>query len=279
MLSCKLLFQLAASESVGLRSIKLLWKYDRAGLSASGITFRHVPMNQPRARDGQFIHLQSLHSLANPPVRLNLGRLALPYYLRTVPYVWHGSSLPQIDKVLLPQAGHGLRSCLWDIALPARQAVVQLLETVGGLLQSRAMEVDYQWLHAEQRWATLPGIEAFRMPLGGAHGNAGCMLLDMNKVSEAPYFTVSSGYTWMQLAVDMVQPRNSRIIREGVHRFILWAMYGPPGQELINPVLMHTCGDRRCISPLHMVWGEQRENIDRANAVQLAINRVNARTM
>ena len=135
-----------------------------------------------------------------------------------------------------------------------------LLDSIGSLLHAQALE-DNTWDDENDTWALLPGNVALSSPLGSSSQVPPvpvCMLLNKVKVSNTVHFQMKNGYANMVLG--MIGPLN---IIEGVHRFALWAMFGPPSPTIQHPVVMHSCHNRLCINPLHLVWGELAENADR----------------
>ena len=50
---------------------------------------------------------------------------------------------------------------------------------------------------------------------------------------------------------------------EYAHRFVYWAMRGPPRLPLTwdTAVIIHLCDKAGCMNPLHMRWGTQDENL------------------
>lgn len=155
-------------------------------------------------------------------------------------------------EAAFPAPRLGMR--LWQGPGDQAAIVARLLDAVGDLLHTRSLE-EAPWLSETEAWSRMTGSEAFRCPLAlGASG--ACMQLDHSKVKRARYFkSHGRGYAYMVLAGS-----GSAQVVEGVHRFVLWAMFGPPSPSIGVPVLMHTCHDPSCVSPLHMVWGEHLEN-------------------
>ena len=56
-------------------------------------------------------------------------------------------------------------------------------------------------------------------------------------------------------------------VREYAHRIVLWACYGPPPENILDPVAMHVCspggrGTWKCLNPEHLVWGERASNLN-----------------
>lgn len=47
------------------------------------------------------------------------------------------------------------------------------------------------------------------------------------------------------------------------HRLLAWAMYGPPKES--GMVVVHTCENRRCLHPAHIVYATQSQNLELAN--------------
>ena len=46
---------------------------------------------------------------------------------------------------------------------------------------------------------------------------------------------------------------------EYAHRLVVWAILGP--QTDPRHVVMHTCNNSKCMSPFHLKYGDQRQNI------------------
>lgn len=171
-------------------------------------------------------------------------------------------------KVLFPDVP-GVGGRLWTGPGEGADIVARILDIIGCLLSPQSLE-DSPWLQETDAWARMRGSEAFRCPLALGESGA-CMLLDHGKVSRARHFrSVRLGYAWMVLAGSGIKK-----VEESLHRFVLWAMFGPPSLSLAFPVVMHTCHNRSCLSPLHMVWGENGENIaPRSAADSLAAARI-----
>lgn len=98
-----------------------------------------------------------------------------------------------------------------------------------------------------------------------------CMLLDSSKVTQSTFmrkvaqpkhkrcqFQSRSWYLRVKLGVV-----NGSQVWEYAHRLVLWAMCGPPPPEINFPVAMHICHNACCLNPLHLVWGEHRENVNK----------------
>ena len=76
--------------------------------------------------------------------------------------------------------------------------------------------------------------------------------------------------------VDAVQGKNSRGVKkygylqvklasgvwEYAHRLVMWALEGPPS-PLYNQV-MHTCDNKMCLNPIHLMWGNEVENMGKS---------------
>lgn len=45
-----------------------------------------------------------------------------------------------------------------------------------------------------------------------------------------------------------------------VHRFVLWALRGPPPDDG-HRVAMHLCDNKACLNPCHLVWGTRSMNV------------------
>jgi hypothetical protein len=119
------------------------------------------------------------------------------------------------------------------------------------------------------------------------------MPFDWDKANAADHFDIDGhGYLNIRLAYDNLRDEErvagSRrghhgAISIGAHAFITWAFFGPPNTQFIRPGVMHFCGNKKCLQPLHMVWGPQSENLQDAlhqgqnvNARYRIVNRIAA---
>ena len=134
---------------------------------------------------------------------------------------------------------------------------------------------------SDPRRICLPKWRAFHKPLINTllnpitHPSHGiCMHFDREKAHETNHFDIDGhGYLNVRLAYDNLRDEErvdgSRrghhgVISIGAHAFITWAFFGPPNPSFIRPGVMHFCGNKTCLQPLHMVWGPQSENLQDA---------------
>ena len=187
--------------------------------------------------------------------------------------------IPQLWRVLDPdrrRRGRQCRSRLWDVTKPPQAAIRDILDMIGGVLVDGANTVPV----SNTETAELSGHMSFANPLASADGlSPACMLIDQDKVDakitrgrkQHPYFfRGAGGYTRMKLVEEHSTERIlgkahhlRKDIIESVHRFVMWAIHGPPGDELMlmNPVCMHDCHVANCVSPYHIRHGSHAENL------------------
>jgi hypothetical protein len=65
---------------------------------------------------------------------------------------------------------------------------------------------------------------------------------------------------YLRLRLGKIIGPEGRSVQELAHRFVLWAVYGPPASRFVRPVAMHICNNDKCLNPEHLVWGEDKEN-------------------
>jgi hypothetical protein len=115
-----------------------------------------------------------------------------------------------------------------------------------------------------------------------------CMPFDPTLVATSGNFLDVDGSQYMNATLAYDGRQDSELageargnIREGAHRLVLWAFFGPPDADMIDPVVMHYCkGQRGCLNPLHLCWGPSWENTEdakRAGPAQHARRRIRAR--
>ena len=133
------------------------------------------------------------------------------------------------------------------------------------------------WYHDVWPWAfTLAGSY---LPPGAEEGelwDRPCMLSRCRPLpSESASLQRTNGYVQILLGLVRQPARPGRRpwqpVHEYAHRLIYWAMLGrfdqqqtdwagPNGQQLAGPVVMHTCQERGCLQPHHLVLGNYAEN-------------------
>ena len=216
------------------------------------------------------------------PRRLPLAGCPIPYYvLMTAERLQHRDRLiPQLWSILDPRRQMmKRRSRLWDLTLPPTEAIRHILDLIGAVLVDGANTCPASNVIGGPT-VELSGHMSFQAPLANEDGTPACMLVDPEKISattglgnkQHPYFFHGThGYTRMTLAAEYstaetkwgkVVPVRKDII-ESVHRFVLWAMHGPPGEDMMrrHPVCMHACHNEACVSPYHVQHGTCAENL------------------
>jgi hypothetical protein len=143
---------------------------------------------------------------------------------------------------------------------------MRVLDIIGGVLRGDArLDVSGQEFNFMRNAFAKPLVNS---PPPIRHPNqAICMLIDDSLVRGTQYLSVDqSGYLKLVLAYDS---RHSEIqgptvgnIQEMGHRFVLWSIFGPPPSA--NMVCMHFCNNKKCLNPMHLVWGNQSENLNDA---------------
>lgn len=138
--------------------------------------------------------------------------------------------------------------------------VTRILNIIGGVLFDGPARLDA--LGQELNPISLAFISPLvrvRTPI--AHPDeALCMVIDPGLVEDVQYLSVDQcGYLKLILAYDSRHDSRTRgNVQEMGHRFVLWSIYGPPAPGM---VCMHYCNNKRCLNPLHLVWGPQSENL------------------
>jgi HNH endonuclease len=84
-----------------------------------------------------------------------------------------------------------------------------------------------------------------------------CMYLNKRRVAATPYFSMrKAGYVTIQLG-----RRGPTFYRTYAHRLVATLIHGPPTSDCGDaPHLMHTCNNKGCFSPVHLVFGTKEEN-------------------
>jgi hypothetical protein len=64
----------------------------------------------------------------------------------------------------------------------------------------------------------------------------------------------------VQLGYEAQTPdgKRGKVVREGVHRLLLWMLIGPP--QHANQVCIHLCDNKKCVNPMHLVWASRAQN-------------------
>lgn len=144
--------------------------------------------------------------------------------------------------------------------------VMRVLDIIGGVLHGDArLDVSGQEFN-NMRTAFAKPLVNTSPPI--RHPNqAICMLIDDSLVRGTQYLSVDqSGYLKLVLAYDSrdseIQAPTVGNIQEMGHRFVLWSVFGPPPSA--NMVCMHYCNNKKCLNPMHLVWGNQSENLNDA---------------
>ena len=217
----------------------------------------------------------------DPPRRLALSPVPYPYYMFMTPerFVKKDQLIPQLWTLLDPRR-QLMRRCsrLWDLTKPPTEAIRGILDLIGTVLVDGTNTCPTA---GSGPLVELPGHLSFQTPLANADGTTpACMLIDPEKISATtklgnklhPYFfRGTNGYTRIKLAVEWSMAETKwgkpvlvrQDIIESVHRFVLWAIHGPPGSGLRKryPVCMHACHNEACVSPFHMRHGTCAENL------------------
>ena len=231
---------------------------------------RSAELAQPRERDEHGVwRAHSPYPDASVPVdRLHFPTI-VPAYLEPGQGQWTEAGVPpSVWKAMQP----GQHPRLWgkhggDPALEVQEVLSQLAACLYPRARSRWRELDGTNVPMD------PLGDAFRFPLADALDptRPACMWLDPVLVGRSPGIfrhrtdaSTGSGYT--QLDLCMAAGPRRLPIREYAHRFVYWAMKGPPRHPLSwgSAVLLHTCQDAKCLNPMHMRWGTQAENFAHA---------------
>lgn len=73
---------------------------------------------------------------------------------------------------------------------------------------------------------------------------------------------MTCNHGWLRLTLGTVKGvhGHARKVQVNAHRFIIFAMQGNAHGGLTGKVVMHTCDNRRCLNPAHLLVGSAREN-------------------
>lgn len=186
--------------------------------------------------------------------------------------------IPQLKKAVESADAPGATDLAWDPASPDLvPEITRLLDHIADLLPAGARACR---LRAEVGTSapastsapiqeTLLGSQAFLSPPGPHPDLATCMQPTQASVKNASNISPTTrGHGYIRVKVGLPN------IMEYAHRIVLWACYGPPPQDIVEPVVMHLCcharGEFVCLNPEHMVWGEDAENfVNRFEEVDL----------
>lgn len=162
---------------------------------------------------------------------------------------------------------------LWTILEESQHSVERILNQIGAVLHMRAKACPSPANSDHPRQLLNPLRRAFIFPLlknttqgyPSTAEEAECMYFDPIAVSQAagPGLRVDGqGYLQLTLAYDSRDEcEGGRAVIEGAHRLVLWTFCGPPNPDILSPVVMHSCNHPNCLSPCHMCWGSQAENL------------------
>jgi hypothetical protein len=156
-------------------------------------------------------------------------------------------------------SGEGYHRKLWDTNVDQVLMAERVLDLLGTLLWPRAVQ-NRMVVGGNVQPLTMRGTHAFQFPLGANAHTPQCMLLDPARVRAAANVVRGEGYVWLVMGQLGHGRANRTPIREGAHRFVLWSSWGPPPDDIVFPVAMHSCHNKACLNPLHLVWGENAEN-------------------
>ena len=175
------------------------------------------------------------------------------------------------DLALLPSMQRAVQlkcapTFAWDPLSPhVADGIGRLLDTIGLVLHRGARLLPCG--------NVMSGRSAFAQPLdvGGM-----CMWVDPALVGlQRGVMALESKNGYLSVAIGIQRP-SKRPIYERAHRIVAWAMFGMPPAHLQAPVVMHTCGDKTCLNPLHLVWGERALNATPCGALMHARERLDA---
>lgn len=87
---------------------------------------------------------------------------------------------------------------------------------------------------------------------GRVRAEAVCMEFDDSLLDANWTYVHPEGYLMIKIGY---QAGGWTPIWEYAHRLVLWACRGPPPIPDLDPVCMHVCHNKRCLSPWHIYWG------------------------
>jgi hypothetical protein len=108
------------------------------------------------------------------------------------------------------------------------------------------------------------GIYAFTHPPW--HGSRSlCIDFDpstIHTMGMAKWMGCQDGYLLMSLGTVKEEGQSrAKLVRIRAHRFIMFAFLGGEQGGLTGKVVMHTCNNKRCLNPAHMLVGCTRQNM------------------
>lgn len=201
--------------------------------------------------------------------------LNTPYYMR--PHHTEQSLLLSMPRQLKRCFNDGVENTnAWDRNDPSLQmAIRQLLDFIGSCLCEEARRLFLPMQNGEPgQEMLLPGHRALVTPLGLIPTLQLCMRVDPQLVIATKHMHFhSDGY--LTIAVGKQDKPSGGWILEKAHRIVLWALYGPPPEDLAQPCVMHICHVPDCLNVDHLCWGEDAENkLSKEAATAAARNRL-----
>ena len=208
-----------------------------------------------------------------PPDSVPVTRLTLP---SLVPAFLEPGTGPWDEAYVLPSLWRiasspgGWKPRLWGRLDSPIHEIQALLDKLAACLYHRASN---RWQELEGRPVPMEPLgDAFRLPLADARDPwmPACMWPNPVLVDRATGIRqhtlggkMRSGYTTLDMCE--VHP-GKHVVREFAHRFVHWAMRGPPRYPLTwaTAVVIHLCENASCLNPMHMRWGTQEENLEQA---------------
>lgn len=233
---------------------------------------RHVTADPLPPRDARGRFMSTRYAGLFPKRCLLGGDFDTPFYLCTSNAKLARQLLP---KMLRAKSLGCTATPAWDPLAPKlRGGVRRLLDQIGSVLHRGARlercPVGAQEPGGPPGTRALSGSDAFAKPLDAGDT---CMWASLAMVRAHPSMLMATraghnknsktGGSYLRVAIGEQPGVRGKPVYERAHRIVAWAMFGPPPREIAQPVAMHTCGDKTCLNPRHIVWGERAENVSR----------------
>ena len=182
-----------------------------------------------------------------------------PYYMTAPKQYYKDGMLPKVKEVFGDVCPRRINPTFGPWVPAARSMITRVLDFLGTILHPIAKRKSFTTPDGELVHTAMRGAEAFKYPLAKeASGQQVCMVYKVEKARETKHiYPLKSGY----ITVVLGYKGKGVQVLELAHRLVLWAIKGPPPTSMMYPVAMHTCNNKSCLNPMHMMWGENKDNI------------------
>jgi hypothetical protein len=160
---------------------------------------------------------------------------------------------------------HTFKGMLMPSAGTMQERVVAVLQQLQHVLVPKHRGAYTGWPHVGPSHPSVhDGIYALTHPPW--HGTRSlCINFDppmIHTLGMAKWMACQDGY--LQLTLGTVKEegqRRAKTVRIRAHRFIMFACIGADQGGLTGKVVMHTCNNKGCMNPAHMLVGSSQQNM------------------